>query len=220
NTDFSQVPAETVDSIEAGFKTTWLDHRLQADGAVFHYQYRNQQFIDVRPNGTQPLISLPKSAIYGAELELAGRPVSRLTLRAGLGVLHTDIQRGTLSAGAIDIAGKRLPYAPTFSGTLSADWVAFSWSAAAVSLHLEDTYDSQQYFEFLNEPRLAQGGYSLLNARATLDSSNGRWEVSTWVRNLADKLYFTNEVDLQGLGYDYRHRGEPRMYGADVTYRF
>jgi iron complex outermembrane receptor protein len=220
NTDFSQVPAETVDSIEAGFKTSWLDRRLQADGAVFHYQYRNQQFIDVRPNGSQPLISLPKSAIYGAELELAGRPVTRLTLRAGLGVLHTDIQQGALSGGAIDISGKRLPYAPTVSGTVSADWMAYSWSAAAVSLHLEDTYDSKQYFEFLNEPRLAQGGYSLLNARATLDSSSDRWEVSAWVRNLADKLYFTNEVDLQGLGYDYRHRGEPRMYGADVTYRF
>lgn len=220
NTDFSHVPAETVDSIEAGFKTSWLGHRLQADGAIFHYQYRDQQFIDVRPNGTQPLISLPKSAIYGAELELAGRPVSRLTLRAGLGLLHTDIQQGALAGGAIDISGKKLPFAPTVSGTLAADWVAFSWSAAAVSLHLEETFDSKQYFEFLNEPRLAQGGYGLLNARATLTSSNDRWEVSAWARNLADKLYFTNEVDLQGLGYDYRHRGEPRMYGADVTYRF
>ena len=44
--------------------------------------------------------------------------------------------------------------------------------------------------------------------------------VGAWVRNATDKLYWTNIVDLQGFGYDYRHRGLPRMYGADVTYHF
>src|SRR5262249_17120641 len=63
--DFTTVEPETLDSYEAGFKTSWLDHRLQIDGAVFHYQYKNQQIINVYPTGQQPLINLGKSKIDG-----------------------------------------------------------------------------------------------------------------------------------------------------------
>ncbi|MGC8521767.1 MAG: TonB-dependent receptor [Steroidobacteraceae bacterium] len=220
NTDFSQVPAERLDDIEGGFKTDWLGHRLQVNGSVFDYQYHDQQFIDVRPNGSQPLISLPKSTIYGGELEIAGRPINRLTLHADVGFLHTRIDQGSLGGGSVNISGKQLPYAPSVSGTVSADWAAFSWSGGILTLHIEDTFDSKQYFEFLNEPRLAQKAYDLVNMSATLASANDRWELRGWVNNLTDRLYFTNEVDLQGLGYDYRHVGDPRLYGADVTYRF
>jgi hypothetical protein len=38
---------ETVDSIEGGFKLDLLDRRLRLNGALFHYSYRDQQFIDV-----------------------------------------------------------------------------------------------------------------------------------------------------------------------------
>ncbi len=67
DTDFTTVKPETIDAIEAGFKTSWLGNRLQLDGAVFHYQYRNQQIINVYPTGQQPLINLGKSKIDGGE---------------------------------------------------------------------------------------------------------------------------------------------------------
>jgi outer membrane receptor protein involved in Fe transport len=44
--------------------------------------------------------------------------------------------------------------------------------------------------------------------------------VGVWARNITDKFYLTNAYDLQSLGFDYRHRGEPRMFGADASYRF
>ena len=53
--DLTTVKPETLDSYEAGFKTSWFDHRVQVDGAVFHYQYKDQQIIDVYPTGQQPL---------------------------------------------------------------------------------------------------------------------------------------------------------------------
>ena len=119
--DFSTVQPETLDSIEAGFKTTWIENRLQLDGAVFRYQYKNQQLIDVRPSGAQPLINLGRSRIVGGELELVARPVRTLTLRAGLGLLDAKVRDGAIADGTINVDGHFLPEAPKVSGTLAGD---------------------------------------------------------------------------------------------------
>jgi len=220
--DLTTVKPETLDAVEAGFKTGWLDGRLTFDGALFHYQYKNQQFIDVYITGQQPLINLPKSKIDGAEFELVTRPVRSLTLRAGLGILETKIQEAMIhsnvSTGLQDVSGNKLPYAPSVSGTLSGDWDAASFGSMTLRLHLDGNYASKQYFELRNEDRIAQDAYTILNARVMLRGD--KWEVGAWGRNLGDKFYLTNAVDVQGFGFDYRHRGVPRMYGVDASYHF
>lgn len=54
----------------------------------------------------QTLINLPKSRIYGAELELAVRPVEDLALNVGLGLLKTEIREGSVSGASV--VGNRL----------------------------------------------------------------------------------------------------------------
>jgi iron complex outermembrane receptor protein len=51
-------------------------------------------------------------------------------------------------------------------------------------------------------------------------AAGSKWEVAAWGRNLTDKFYLTSAADLQSIGFDYRHRGVPRTYGVDATYRF
>jgi iron complex outermembrane receptor protein len=219
--DFTTVKPETLDSLEAGWKTTWFGGRLQADGAIFHYQYKNQQIIDVRPTGQQPLINLGRSRIDGGELELVTRPVRVLTLRAGLGILDSRVEEGALADGTIDIDGHQLPNAPHYSGTFSGDWDVATWRSATITLHGDGSYTSKQYFELVNENRIAQTGYALLNARLAVHGGTTRqWEIGAWDRNLANKFYLTSTADLQSIGFDYRHIGVPRMYGADVSLRF
>jgi len=218
--DFTTVQPETLDSIEAGFKTTWLENRLQLDGAIFHYQYRNQQIVDVEPSGMQPLINLGKSKIDGGELELVTRPVRTLTLRAGLGFLDAVIEQGAVQGGTIDVAGHTLPEAPKVSATLSGDWDALNFGSSRLTLHLDGSYSSKQYFELVNEDRIAQVPYALANGRLSYHGADDKWNLGLWGRNLTDKFYLTNAYDLQSLGFDYRHRGEPRMFGVDAGYRF
>ena len=211
---------ETIDSVELGFKTAWLDNRLQVDGAVFHYQYKNQQLVDVEPTGSQPLINLPKSKIDGGELEIVTRPIRSLTLRAGLGLLDATVQEGAVSGGAINVAGHQLPEAPHVSATLSGDWDAFLNDAGRLVLHLDSNYASKQYFELVNENRIAQDPYALLNARVSWHATGDKWEVGLWDNNLTNRFYLTNSYDLQSLGFDYLHRGVPRMFGVDASYHF
>ena len=218
--DFTTVRPETVDSYEAGFKTAWLDNRLQVNGAAFHYQYKNQQIIDVRPDGEQPLINLPKSKIDGGELEIVTRPIRSLTLRAGLGFLDATIQEGAVAGGTIPVSGHKLPEAPDVSGTVAADWVAFEAAPGQLTVHLDSSFSSKQYFELVNENRIAQDRYGLLNGRLAWHGVDDRWEVGVWGNNVTNHFYLTNAYDLQGLGFDYLHRGLPREFGVDASYRF
>ncbi|MBS0380385.1 MAG: TonB-dependent receptor [Proteobacteria bacterium] len=219
-TDFSTVQPETVDSVEGGWKTAWLDNRLQVNGAIFHYQYKNQQIVDVRPDGEQPLINLPKSEITGGELEVVARPVRTVTVRAGLGILHAVVQEGAVAGGAIPVDGHKLPEAPDVSGTLSIDWAALSLPVGQLTVHADGSYASKQYFELVNENRIAQEAYEVINGRIAWHGVDDRWELGVWGNNLFNRFYLTNAYDLQALGFDYLHRGVPRMYGVDVSYRF
>jgi iron complex outermembrane receptor protein len=107
------------------------------------------------------------------------------------------------------------------SGTLAGDWQAWTGSAVALRLHLDANYAAKQYLALPQEEAISQSAYTLLNARVALASVNDHWNVGLWANNLTDKFYLTNAVDLQGLlGMDYRHRGLPRMYGLDATFRF
>jgi iron complex outermembrane recepter protein len=216
--DLTTVKPETLDSIEAGFKTSWFDHRLQVDGAVFHYQYKDQQIVNVYPTGQQPLINLGKSKIDGGELEIVTRPIRSLTVRASAGFLNSDIQDGLLATGSVD--GQELPYAPHFSGTLAVDWEAFEVAAAKINVHVDSNYNSKQYLALPNEDAISQHGYSLLNGRLSLQSGDDKWDVGVWGRNIANKFYLTNAVDVQAFGFDYRHVGTPRMFGVDAQYHF
>jgi iron complex outermembrane recepter protein len=218
--EFTAVKPETVDSTELGFKTAWLGGTLQLDGAVFNYSYKNQQMIDVQSSGHQPLINLGKSTIRGGELELVARPVASLTVRGGLGILDAKVDEGLINNGTQDISGKQLPNAPKVSATLASDWDAMRTSSWRLTVHGDLSYSASQYFEPANVQQLRQGGYTLLNARVTLNNSDGHWDVSAWGRNLGDKFALTAGANVSSLGYYYSHRNTPRMYGVEATYRF
>ncbi len=44
--------------------------------------------------------------------------------------------------------------------------------------------------------------------------------LAVWGKNLTEEEYRTSAIDLAGFGYDYSHIGAPRMFGAEVTFRF
>lgn len=215
--DLSVAKPETVDAIEAGFKTRLADNRVTFNGAVFHYTYKNQQILNTDPETfAQTLVNLPESRIQGAEFELTARPVPSLTLTAGLGLLDTEVKGGTVSGVSVD--GTRLASAPSVSFAGAIDWRAFANDSYTTTLHLDGTYSTRQYFDPWN--KLSQDSYGLLNARVDFRFAEDRWGVALWGKNLADKFYFTNRIDLPSFGYLYEHIGNPRTYGITLDYRF
>lgn len=218
--ELSIAKPEQVTSYEIGAKTQFADRRVTLNFAGFYYDYRNQQVINVDPaSAAQTLLNIPKSRIYGGEAEITVRANDRLTLHSGMGVLATRIQRGSVSG--VNVAGNRLSNAPTFTFNATIDLTLVDGDMGKVSVHPDVSYQSSQFFEVLNVPRLRQTSYALVGGHIDWESADGRFNASVWGKNLTDKFYFTSRVDLlAGFGFDYNHIGNPRTYGVTVGAKF
>lgn len=218
--ELSVAKAEKVTAYEVGLKTRFADRRVTLNLASFYYDYRNQQFINVDPaSAAQTLLNIPQSRIFGGEVELTVRANDRFTLHGGLGLLSTKIISGAVSGS--NVANNKLSNAPSLSFNLGVDLTLFDSSAGKLSLHPEMSYQTSQFFEVVNIPRLRQNGYALLGGHIDWESKDKRWNVSVWGKNLADKQYFTSRVDLlAGFGFDYNHIGNPRTYGITLGMEF
>jgi iron complex outermembrane recepter protein len=74
---------DTLVNNEVGFKTQWLDHRLQVNGAVYNEKWENTQLAVLDPTVTGDLqftVNGPSYQVRGAELSLAARVTHGLTV--------------------------------------------------------------------------------------------------------------------------------------------
>ena len=91
---------------------------------------------------------------------------------------------------------------------------------------MDANFYGKQYFDAFNTERDAQSAYGIMNARFTFESSAKRgFGADVWIKNLTNRQYLSyalnqNDLDTGVLGFDYALVGEPRTYGADLTYRF
>ncbi|NOX94624.1 MAG: TonB-dependent receptor [Alphaproteobacteria bacterium] len=214
------VDPETIDAFEVGFKTQLLGRRLQLNGAAFSYKYDNQQIINVNPsNSAQQLINVDKSTINGAELELAARPFNNLTFTSSLSYLDAEFDEAIISGA--DVSGNTLPNAPKISGNVTVDWRFIDKPSFGAVLHLDGSFQSRQFFEPFNVERIEQSAYGILNGNVTFEVIPEALEMSFWAKNITDEFYITNAIDVvDGFGLDYIHRGAPRSYGFNITYRY
>jgi outer membrane receptor protein involved in Fe transport len=223
---------EKLTSYEVGLKADLWDRRGIFNAALFHYDYRNQQFLDAftLPGGSGSgfhTVNAPKSKVDGAEFELHAKASDDLEIRAALGLMRSKYVELTLHAETRDCCvGNQLIQAPDYNGSLGIDWRFAHTAAGDVRLILEGNYYAKQYFDAYNTERIAQGAYGIANARVSFTSSADRgFDVAAWVKNLTNEKYIAyglnqNDPDTGALGFDYGLVGEPRTYGAELTYRF
>ena len=217
--EMEPVDAETVDAWEVGFKSEWLDRRMRLNGAAFYYDYSDQQFLDIDPaTAAQRLINIDSSTIYGLELELTALLTDQWTVRSGLGLLESEVDKGVVKG--VDVEGNDLVQAPKVNFNLAMDYDIPVGSAGYVQLHADTVYVDDQYFDILNTSLIEQDAYWVSNARISFNSADDRYSVSLWGRNLADEDYSTKSFDLSDFGYTMSHIGSPRMFGVEATLRF
>jgi iron complex outermembrane receptor protein len=224
---------EKLDSLEAGVKSSLLDKRVELNAAAFYYRYRDQQFLDTYcafPTGTGcagtgfVTSNAPRSRIMGGEAELRARPAPGLEVRASIGVLDSKYQE--LFLHFADRSGNKLIMAPDVSGSVSADWRAARFESGDLHLEVDANYYGKQYYDALNTDRISQPAYSVVNARLSLlGNSSHHFSAALWAKNLTNRQYLAYGLAQRnpedgGLGFDYVLVGEPRMYGAEVTFRY
>lgn len=216
---------------EIGFKSD-LSQALRLNGAVFFYDYRDQQYqsqvwINQDVGNVGRLINIPRSEIWGAELELQWQPLSGLTLSQYVGFKegrYKDFQG--LDASATAANGFAFPVYNDFSGDKLTNFPetsyggALRYSRAFGPLEWTANFDYAYHDTLVNsDPQRSTNHYWLANARLAAAPLGESWEVAVYARNLFDKEYDLYKGSFLSNA-QMAHSGEPRNFGVEATYRF
>ncbi|MBN8930466.1 MAG: TonB-dependent receptor [Rhizobium pusense] len=173
-------------SYEAGVKTAGLGGWLDLSTSVFYNDTKNEQLFTYNPVLGRFSVLNADTRSYGAELEAVARPTDAISLGASLSLLNAEITGGNAL-----IKGNDVPYAPTFSTMLHAEYrhdVAFGAQEGQAYLRGEWSYTGSHTIDPANSRTL--DGYALTNVRAGWQGE--RWQISAAVENLFDEDYVTS----------------------------
>jgi outer membrane receptor protein involved in Fe transport len=218
------VQQESLLAYEVGFKTRFDNPRIQLDGALFYYDYTNKQIQDyvvVPFFGNLPgLITVPKSSVEGAELDVTFRPINALRMSFGGTYLHSRVDTSDNVfdpfGAPIDIRGEQFPDTPKWQLTADAQYdfpITDAWSGYVGG---DISYRTTSFAAFGDNAQFLINGYALLGLRAGVESDDGHWRVEVWGKNVTDQYYWVNTTHV--IDTIARSAGMPATYGLNLAY--
>ena len=224
---FDPVPQEQVTAYEVGARSRLFEGKIDLSGAAFYYDYKDKQllaYISDNFFGSLPgLVSVPKSRATGVELDITVRPTSDWYVSVGGSYVATKVESkfsalGPLaSSGSVDVQGSSFPNTPKlnfltdteYRFPLVDDWQAFVGGNA--------TYRSGSVSTFAAPSEFDIPSYTLLDARAGVQRTDGKLRVWLWGKNITDRYYWTHVDHV--LDTVTRITGMPATYGISASWR-
>lgn len=222
---------ETVDNIELGFKSEWLDNRLRLNAAGFRMKYddkQEEQSVAVQGGtGQQTVVANASSAtIWGVELDFTYLPeIEGLTLTGNVGWLDAsyddflaDIGRG----GVTDNSDLDFRRAPDWTANLSA---TYEWDVQGGTAwtRLGWRFIDAHPVSLSNSPQTNNSAQHLVDA--SLNYRHGPLQFSIFGRNLLKEDGYAVGFDVGGVAppgslWTYAAPRPPRSYGIQVSVEF
>jgi iron complex outermembrane recepter protein len=213
-----EIKPEELSAYEVGIKSEWLEHRLRFNGALYYYDYKDNQVLTYLYAVAQLIRNAPAKN-KGGEFELEYAPTERL--RLGLGAAYVDAIVMNIDARGTGVPGDYRPSnAPRWSGNALAryTWPAFN---GHLSAQVDGNYLSKFWFGIADIPDIQQGAYGLANARLSYLTHGEKIEVGASLENLADKHYATMGFDNTGVNnLAQTYPGMPRWFKVHINYKF
>ena len=216
---------EVLDAYEAGVKSEWFDHHIRANAAGFFYKYSNIQVS--KYTNTAVIYNGAGAHISGADFDVQAK-FGNFRLSGGFEYLHssftsfpsaqfsTPLPGGGAALFSGDASGNSLPYAPTVTADLSADYIA-PFAFGNLDFNVTDYYNHGTYPEpdnFLRQP-----AYTLLSTSVGFTPVSERYGVKIWATNLLNKPVY-GYFATQATGYYADPGNPPRTFGVTVNYKF
>ncbi|EQA99433.1 TonB-dependent receptor [Sphingobium sp. HDIP04] len=218
------VKQESVVALEAGFKASLFGRLVDVTGAAFNYDYSDKQLQGRIITLMGPLIALvnvPKSRVRGFEGQVTVYPTNGLSLTAAATYLDSKVTSDFINYTIIgtrkNFIGNDFPYTPKWQVNLDGNYRFPVSSRLDANLGVNYSYRTSTNAGFGNEPLLYMKDYGVLDLRAGFGSSDGRWQVSAFGRNVTNSYYWTNVAKL----FDVVRRlaGQPATYGIQMNWR-
>ena len=222
----SRLEPESLDAWELGFKSSFLDNRVQLDAALFSYQYENlQQFIT--DAGIPTLDNAPESEITGFDANLRFANESGFYGQASISILDSEVTDGTDSEF---IEGAPLAGAPELSLTALAAQ-EFEIGEGLLTLMANVSYTDEQPSETLTTPLVPVEGaftvdsYTLVNANVSYRfGAEEQYQIGVFGNNLTDEHFChgvraSDNRNLSTPGNMGRHHGNLTCMVSNASVR-
>lgn len=230
--DLDSYDAEESISLEIGSKNRLLDNTLQLNGALFYTEWDNMQIntlvcavancdmFGVSNNTTYTAwYNATKSTQYGLELDVIWLPTEN-----GRVAFSSSFMKGEYGAtdykwqapgfaGVVNLDGMEMANTPGYSGNLSYTHTFDLNGAGVVKATVEEEFsDSYQVTHEWWWLGATQDSYARTNVM--ISYQNEALDINLFARNLE------NETTIQSVFPFGVQGGEPRIYGASVSYSF
>ncbi len=215
----SEFNADTLVSYEAGVKGQSNDGVLAVDLSGFYVNWDNILIVTTVQTNAGPVgvnANGRRARTFGAEGTLTLRPVVGLDLVANLAWTNARLRDDTTNGSGLNLsgglAGDHLPFIPSLSGTVSADyhWDLDDRIRAFVGTNIHSQSSQKAGFNAtyraIYGKQIGLGGYTTVDLRAGLNFKP--FTVQAYVRNLldskgligADGFPFAVPANLGGTG--------------------
>jgi iron complex outermembrane recepter protein len=222
---------EHVTAYTAGFKSELLDRRVRLNVEVFYNDYRDLQLkVLLNPNSTAPFTyNAAAGETKGVDAELEAVLAPGFTLSGAISYLdakYTDFKNapcfrilptggiGPLGTGNCDLSGARMIRSPELTYNLALRYEHDLANGQELSFQVGDSYNSGFYWD--PDALFEQEAYHNVTASASWTSSDRRYRIAIWGKNLADAEIWTNAQEA--VPYLSYYPGQPRTFGATFTY--
>lgn len=216
---------EKLYAYEVGAKSTLFDGSLNLNLAGYYYDWKDfQAFVTEVRSGINVIVlsNAGDARIFGAEAAANFRPTDNFSLQLSANLMDTKIKNFNNAPGTPDFSGNDVSYAPqfSFSGVMRYD-LPIEGAGFKMYVLTDASYRDRVYFSLANRLQNSQSGYWLAGARIAATSLDEKWELAFWAKNLTNKYYVTQSYDnYGGIFPSSNYLGDPRTYGATVSYRF
>lgn len=211
--------AETLRSYEIGYKSTWWDHRLRLNAAVFRSRSEDYQFfyIDFDQGGAQVIDNLDEVEFTGAELEWQLQATRYWTLLAAVGLLDSDIKSFDRTLTVPAERGNRTPKTQKSTFSLGSQ-LQVPLGSLTGTLRVDYGRWGKKYWHPDNID--VRDPVNMLDLRVSI--GNERWTATAWGRNVLDEFYWQdfNAVEFGAPGVDLGSASPPDTYGLELKYQF
>jgi iron complex outermembrane receptor protein len=211
---------EDLDSYEIGFKAAWFDGTLQTNVAVFYYEFQNKQE-QVNTGVSFRVSNAAQATSQGAEFEVVWTPpVDGLRLYANLGLLDAEYDEFPLGGGpGTDFSGNDLAGAPDTSASIGGSYIRGLTDGLSLNIAIDANHRGDYYTDAPNTATLEIEAYTILNARAGIEATDGRWGVYAWGKNLNDEDVLGGGVTVLGGLYLTRGINVGLAYGLELNFK-
>jgi iron complex outermembrane receptor protein len=222
--------ADTLTNYELGWKTSWLDHKLRVNGALFWEDWNNVQYSEPGILGIYYTVNAGKARSRGVEGDVSWTIAHHLTLSASGTYVDAKLTSDFLGQDAdgnpvtLAPSGTRLPVTPKFKVTATA---RYDFDVGPYRPFLQATLNHQsgttQYLTTAGEEEIGPTqGFTTFDFSGGLSHAN--WSASLFIQNAFDRrgILSKNLVCSPNLcgQYDRFYPIKPQYFGVRLGQKF